>query len=111
MRVPLKIGSPPAMSGSLTTTPAGSRTRGSGRSAIAWSPDLSVRTIEPRAAVLSNGSAALADPVRGGDELLGLPDRGDIDQPAVERDRSLPFLARLLHRLEDAPRALDLLLG
>src|SRR4051794_478184 len=56
-------------------------------------------------------SGRLADHVGRGDELLGLADRGDVDQPAVERDRALPLPARLLHRGQDAPGALDLLLG
>src|ERR1043166_4452749 len=36
------------------------------------------------------------------DQHFGLADRGDIDQPAVERNRSLALALGLFHRFEDA---------
>ena len=53
-------------------------------------------------------SRAGGDLVGLGDQRLGLADRGDVDQPAIEADRALALRAGGRHRLEDAARLLDL---
>src|SRR5688500_1145964 len=55
------------------------------------------------------GLPAARDPVSGRDQCLRLANRGDVDQAAVEANGTPTLACRLLHRLQDAPRTVNLL--
>src|SRR5205085_852927 len=42
-----------------------------------------------------------------GEQVLGHPDRGGVDQPTIQRDGAAPLGGRVLHRGDDPVRAVD----